>query len=702
MLRFRPSSATTAVTESQKKIEVTGEVSSPQGNSSGGHPGAQPSAPSIRTARWLLLVYWPTLAIGTHLPGLPSLEVEGIFLKPDKLIHFGSYVLLTLLFFRSTLVGPGGPFRTNLRVTVLVVTAYMCLDEFTQPWTGRTFDTGDLIANFLGICTAYGALAISPVRPAPAPARTFIGHAVTVGALTFGSRLLGVARAGVFAAFFGMTPITDAFMAGFLVPNLFRRLFGEGALTAAFVPIYTRLIHQDRVTAQRLACLCVGLILVGLGLVTLLGELILSELLDARAWSDRTALALELTMIMLPYMPMICLVALLGALLQVHGRFGPPAVAPIILNLVLIGGTWFAAHGVRGQAGLEQSIRIVAMCVLVAGVFQLIWQVTAVIRYENVTLNFAGTRDALSAIGAMMLPMVVGLAVFQINTLMDILIGLGLSSADASEKLNLGLAMVDYPMRTGAVTALGFAQRLYQFPLGVFGIALATAIFPALVHAAAGSGDDGSRFGQTLKQGLRLAAFIGLPASAGLIMVRLPLTRLVFERGQFSPADTLRVAVILAGYASAVWAFALTHVLTRAFYALKDSRTPLRISLCMVGLNLLLNLSFIWFLGAAGLAWSTAVCGALQVVLLIKALGRHIDRPVDGAVRRSWSNSLRLTAIMTVALGLVMIVWPDRPGSAVASAVRLFALVGTGTAAITVGAYVTKAQELRWLLRRGG
>lgn len=661
-------------------------------------PRPEPWVPSIRLTRWLLLAYWPALAIGTHLPGMPSLEVEGVFLKPDKLIHFGSYSLLTLLIFRSALAGTNVRSRTYLHVTVLIATAYACLDEFTQPWSGRSCATGDLVADFLGAWAAYGVLAIPPIRSAGSAAGTFVSHAVTVGSLTFGSRLLGVVRDAIFAAFFGMTPITDAFKIGFLVPNLFRRLFGEGALTAAFVPIYTRLVHQDRVAARRLACLCVGLALVGLGLATLLGELILTGLLAARTWSGQTTLVLHLTMMMLPYMPMICLAALLGAVLQVHGRFGPSAAAPIIFNLVLIGGTLLAATGVHSQAGLEQSIKTVAACVLVAGAFQIIWQVVAVVRYETVTLNFAGTRDALRSIGAMMLPMTAGLAVFQLNTLMDSLIGFGLSSADANQKLNLGYASVDYPMRAGAVTALHFAQRLFQFPLGVFGIALATAIFPALVHAAAGRIDDSSRFRQTLQQGLRLAAFIGLPASVGLILVRVPLTRLVFERGQFSPADTARVAVILAGYASAVWAFTFIHVLTRAFYALKDARTPLRISLGMVGLNLVLNLSLIWFLGAAGLAWSTAVCGGLQAVLLITALRRHIDRPVNGGVRRSWANSLLLTSIMAAVLVLIMTVWPDPQGPTAVSAIRLFALVATGIALIAIGGYLTKADELRWLM----
>ena len=179
------------------------------------------------------------------------------------------------------------------------------------------------------------------------------------------SRLLGLARDAVLAACFGMTTLADAFWIGFLVPNLFRRLFGEGALTAAFIPVYTDWRQKDPVVARRLASLCVGLLLVVLSVVTLVGEAVLASLSD-QPWSADTHLAIRLTMIMLPYMPMICVAALLGGILQVHGRFGPPAAAPIVLNLVMIGAAlWATSETSPGQTDSHSAITIVAMSVLV-------------------------------------------------------------------------------------------------------------------------------------------------------------------------------------------------------------------------------------------------------------------------------------------------------------------------------------------------
>ena len=805
-----------------------------------------------RWARPILAVYWPVLAIATHWPRLDLPAEDLIGFKPDKIVHFLAYAVLTLLCFYARLAGRGARFTTNLAVAVTLVAVYGCVDELTQNWTQRVFDPGDLAANLLAvwcmfltlailntragsasavgmacrvllllaapvICVAafipQGAVAwplpldahelrllrinandllhfigaalltiligtaqlfgrphrtinaiaavalalllapiieliqyeflrgverrdvvahvagviavaltwlvISPLmRRAPqvaaldaardrAPDGTapssFVGHAVTASVLTFASRILGLARDAVIAAMFGMNAITDAFSVGFLVPNLFRRLFGEGALTAALVPVYTRTLGEDRAAARRLISVCVALLVIVLAVLTILGELVLALMLFLGAWSEQIELAGRLTMIMLPYMPMICLVAILGAVLQVHGRFAAPSAAPMILNVVLIAGTIYAAKGARVEGSLKQAIAVVACFVLVAGAIQLVWMIVAVARHERFTFDFSGTRDVLRDVIRTLWPMMIGLAVFQINTLLDSVIALMFSAREEGQTMSLLGQEIAYPMQFGAITALQFAQRLYQFPLGVFGVALATAIYPALVRAigdASGARSDHDAFRTVLRQGLRLSAFVGGPAAVGLILVRLPLVRVIFERGQFDLEAAHTVASILAGYASAVWAYMMLHVMTRGYYAMDDARTPLRIGVGMVALNVLLNLILIWPLGPAGLAWATALSAALQIVILTRRMRRRVGPVVDRGVRGGWAVTLLLTGLMTAVLAPI-VVFVDVAALDKATVTSLLVgMVAVGMGTVAGGAWLLDVDELRWLLRR--
>jgi len=309
-----------------------------------------------------------------------------------------------------------------------------------------------------------------------------------------------------------------------------------------------------------------------------------------------------------------------------------------------------------------------------------------------------------------MLPMVIGLGVFQINTLLDQLIAYGLAAPAGSDApLHFpawtGWAPSPYPIQTASVVPLNFAQRLYQFPLGVFGIALATAIFPALARAAASfpaktTAPGDSDFAQTLRRGLRLAFLIGLPCAAGLMVLATPVCRVVFEAGAFTTHDASRTAAVLTGYAAGIWAYTLTHVLTRAFYALDDAKTPLRISLGLVGFNLTLNLTLVWPLGVAGLAWSTAISASLQVALLLVLLRRRVQRPVDRAVLTSWARTVLLVAAMTAGLWFCVRGIDPLALSRTASAALVAAAIAGSAAFIAAGAWALRMPELGWLRKR--
>ncbi|MEM9294786.1 MAG: murein biosynthesis integral membrane protein MurJ [Planctomycetota bacterium] len=559
---------------------------------------------------------------------------------------------------------------------------------------------------------------------------------------TMVSRLTGLARDAVLAAIFGLSFVADAFFLGFLIPNLFRRLFGEGALTAAFLPPYARLRREHPRAAGAFATRTVfGVLIVGSALAVA-ASLAMSIPAVGERLDEKAGLALRLTRVMILYAPLVCAAALAAAVLQTAGRFVAPAVSPVILNGAMIA----AALAWAGRSP-EDAARAIALGVVAAGLIQVGVHLTAA-RRELGPWNPPGVSDddraALRAAGRTtrrtMAPIVLGLAVFQINALLDALLAFVFSPpmeppTDAALAATgeappgptgpLGLP-VEHPVRVGAVAALQWAQRLYQFPLGVFGIAIATAIFPALAKAVQKSGstkyesegdaspgplEPGPGFADTLRQGLRLTVFIGLPASAGLILVREPLVRTLYERGAFTPEDTQRVAALLAAYAAAVWAYSLIHVATRAFYALGEPKTPVKVAVAAVAANLVMNLVLIWPLGAAGLAVSTAISAAFQAVVLNVLLQRRLRHSqtsenstaalLDASVRLGWLRTGMATLTMSVVVAAPLLAGVD-PAALTAGGAALL-LAGQAVVGAAVYALVARAlgcEELGWLLRR--
>lgn len=684
------------------------------------------------------------LIVATHWPGLTQEHVPDTGRLPfDKIMHVLTFGGLAMWMTWSCWFERWGRLG-NAAAAVAIGMAYGVVKEITQPLVGRTRAADDLLADAGGLLVgavialvvmkilqgltknqAAGSAALTPPSQATRGQGVaysgggggFVGHAALVSGLTLISRMLGLVRDAVLAAVFGASMVLDAFLIGFIVPNLFRRLFGEGALTAAFIPRYTKLLQEDPALARRFASLCVVVVAMLLAAITLVGELILGVWL-ANSDNEKTTLVLRLTMLMLPYMPMVCGVAFLGAILQVHRKFGPAAAAPVMLNVVMIAAAWGGTVAFAEASGGRDwpLIQTVAISVLVAGALQLLWLGVAVWRTAPLTAAFAGTRKHFRSMLWTMGPMIIGLGVFQINTLMDGLIAYSLaaSSDSLSDTFTFFGKTYDYPMESGAVTTLTLAQRLYQFPLGVFGIAIATAIFPALAHAAAqrgtqpqtaGNSTDASstesrdEFAAIFRRGLRLTLFIGLPASVGLILVRVPLTRVFFEWNAFTADDALRSAAVLMGYASAVWAYSLTHVTTKAFYAADDAMTPLKVSGAMVAINLGLNLTLIWPLGVAGLAWSTAISAALQSVILVVLLRKHIDRPVTGDVVRGVAWTVGLTAVMGVAVGAVMAMVDPVTLNKTQCLGVLGLSVGLGAVIVLGGAWLLKLPEVRELRR---
>ena len=541
-----------------------------------------------------------------------------------------------------------------------------------------------------------------------------------VGMLTLVSRFGGLVRDAVSARVFGVSEQYTAFTFAFLLPNLFRRLFGEGALTAAFLPEYTRLLERDRALARRFASLTIRTTMLGLSALVLLVEVgfALAWWLERgnQAAPSTRVMAIELAMITLPYMPFICLTALLGAVLQAHGRFAPSAAAPIILSACIVVPAAFTPFIDRlsDEFVTHTGLYLVAWGVFASGLVQTGWMLWSlhIVRREEAprerkdavaaiaTHDTGGADDAallceararMRGVFRLMLPMVLGLGVLQLNTLLDSLI--------AQYPILVGPTFLgrEYPLDGRAGTILTYAQRLYQFPLGVFGIAVATAIFPALSRTA----PRPEEFVATLRQGLRLTMFIGLPASLGLALVAHPLTAAAFLGGRFEPADVPRVAKVLVAYAPAVCAYSMFHILTRGFYALGDARTPVRVSLAMVAANVALNVTLIWSMNESGLAASTSICSIVQVAVLLILLRRRLGAPlVDAGVRRAWSRIALASVVMAAAVGGVARVWPWESGRWSAQLIQLVVLSAVGIAAYLVLAWIGRFDELGWLLHR--
>jgi len=411
---------------------------------------------------------------------------------------------------------------------------------------------------------------------------------------TLASRILGMVRDMATAALLGLSHggVMDAFVIAFRIPNLSRRLFGEGALAASYLPVVSAELEKDRAGAWRLVS--VGLTWLAILLVVLV---VLAEGLCGLVWLvwgdvPGVALLVGLAAVMMPYLLFICLAAQVAATLHALSRFTVPALVPAVLNLCWIVTAWLVAPRLTDDK--QAQAYLLAVSVLVAGLLQLGIQLPALrasgFRFDY---NWAASRAALGQIVRAMGPMVLGLTITQINTLADSLIAWGLAAAGGPAQQIAWLpGGLHYPMRQGAAAAIYYGERLYQFPLGILGMAVATAIFPLLSrHAARG---DRGKLGHDLTLGLRMVLFLGVPAGVGLILLADPLARLLFQRGEFTAHDAARTARMIACYATGVWAYCALPVLVRGYYALGDRMTPVRVGLAAVGLNLALNLLLVW------------------------------------------------------------------------------------------------------------
>lgn len=444
-----------------------------------------------------------------------------------------------------------------------------------------------------------------------------------IAVLTFISRIFGMLRDMAFAYFLGASNMMDAWVIAFKIPNLARGIFGEGAAASSLIPIYSEEYKKDPQQAQVLARTVTTLIFVILTVIVLAGEIGIFVYIASHEMMDNTRLMLVLSAVMLPYMTLVCTVAILGGILNSHRHFAAPANAPTVLNIIMIAALGFSGWLLKLEP--KYQVFFMAVSVLMAGLVQIFMQLVPLWKL-GISMRPAWQirMGALKRIMLLMGPMILGLTATQINTLAGDIIARVLSGSEEKGQFFMLLGrQIEYPVWAGAVSSLFYAQRLYQFPLGVLGISLATAIFPVLSAAAAEK--DIALISKTIGRGIQASFFVALPATIGLILIARPLVTVLFERGRFTAHDSALTRTVLIFYSLGLCGYFLQQVVTRAYYAIQDSKWPARTAAISVGVSVLLNFILIWPLGAAGLALSTAICSYLQAVILLMILGRQFS-----------------------------------------------------------------------------
>ena len=482
-------------------------------------------------------------------------------------------------------------------------------------------------------------------------------HGIKITAFwTLISRLLGMVRDVATAALFGLAEngVMDAFVVAFRIPNIFRRLFGEGALSASALPVLTEKKEADPLSIWQLVSTLLGVVLLTMTMLTLAAEFLCGLLWY---WADGMVeyrLVIGLSAVMLPYLLFIAMASVASAALHAFNHFSTPAFVPILLNLIWI----IVALGIAPywkDSPVAQAY-LIAIAVLLGGILQFVVQVPILKRFGmRWNWNWNASRTTIQRIMRQLIPMAVGLAILPINTLVDTVVAWVFSAQKTDTVIPwIGEKSV-YPLEEGTVAAIYFAERLYQFPVGLLGVVIGVVAFPALSrHANSG---DRKKFVGKIIQALRANLFFAIPATAGLILLSEPLTSLLFRHGAFTETDTLRTAQMVAAYACGIWAYSTLPILIRGFYASEDSKTPFHLGIAVVVFNGFADLTCIWLLGETGLAYASAVAAALFSLLLIRKAHLQWQLFSEGMLRGGGAfgkNPLMITLLRSIVATAIM------------------------------------------------
>lgn len=502
---------------------------------------------------------------------------------------------------------------------------------------------------------------------------------------TLASRILGVARESVLAHYFGASMQMDAYNVAFRVPNLLRDLFAEGAMTAAFVPAFTRtLAERGREHAWRLGNLVMNALVVITGALVVLGIMFaepITRLIVADEYvqvAGKLELTTTLTRVMLPFLTTVAVAVAMMGMLNSLRQFFVPSLSPAMFNVATIGCA-IAFVPVMENLGYPP-IMAIAIGTVLGGLGQIALQ-WPVLRREGFRYRpILSFRDPeLLQVLRLMGPGTLGVAAVNINVLVNTL----LASRDAS-----------------AVSWLGYAFRLMYLPIGLFGVSIATAVLPDVSrHAVA---NDLPAMRRSVAQALRLMLMLNVPAMVGLIVLAEPIVALLYERGQFGRQDTVATAAALAFYAPGLLGYSIVKIASPAFYSLRDARTPVTVSVSSVAFNLVLNLVLVEVMGFRGLALGTAIAAIFNAGVLIWLLRGRLG----GLEGRTLGVSLAKIAAASAVMGAVALAASRWLGTVIAGegevdrAIRVGLTIGAAIVALVAAARLLRIEEFSEALRR--
>jgi putative peptidoglycan lipid II flippase len=541
--------------------------------------------------------------------------------------------------------------------------------------------------------------------------RSVVSSAKLIAVCTLVSRITGLARDILLAQAFGLGWVQDAFSYAFQFPNLFRRLFGEGAMSPVFVPTFTKTLETEgheaawRLLARTLALMTVALVVLIVAVALIIAGIWFFLPVDPEKAASRELL-LGLTAAMLPFMLTICVVALLSSILNCVGSFVPAALASVVLNIGMIVGIAWLAPAIYPQHPHRQ-VYIVALSVVVSGVFQIVFLLPA-LRKNRVVLGWQceWREPTVKRMLQLLPPVALGQGVLAFGVFLDSQICAMLSHVQDTPATTslLGLQFA-YPLQEGALSAITYAQRLYQFPLGVLVVSLATAALPAFSRLA--THQEWPEWTGEVRQSLRLAVFEGVLAGVVMILVPEALTRLLFERGRFTPEDTARTAYVVACYGFGLWAFCAQHIVLRAFYSLGEVRTPLMISVVLLPVNAALSLTLVWFpaIREAAFAISSSLTASASVIVGLVILQRRVgERVFDRTTLLALLRMAVVGGVTAIVLALSGPHWARLtshvPGRFIARLCETGGLLVIGTAAFLAAAWALRLHEVSLLVPR--
>lgn len=485
----------------------------------------------------------------------------------------------------------------------------------------------------------------TPLGPPPAPALSdrparIARSAGLISLATLVSRVLGVVRDVTYAWLFGAGDQMDAFNVAFRMPNLVRDLFAEGAMTAAFVPTFTRyLTRQGREAAWRLGNLVLTALVLATATVVVAGIVFAAPLTSLFASGfgqveGKLELTVLLTRVMFPFLTLVAIAVAFMGMLNSLGHFFVPALSPAVFNVGAVIGA-VALVPLMPLLGWHPTVGL-ALGTLLGGLGQAVTQWPALRREgfrfrPRVNLADPGLREVM----LLMVPGTVGLAAVQINQFVNTVLATG--------------------QGTGAVSWLNYAFRIIYLPIGLFGVSIATAAIPAIAGMAARDDRDGLR--ATVSRGLRLMLVLNVPATLGLMVLASPIVALIFERGSFTSSDTPATAAALLFYAPGLLGYSIVKIVSPTFYALKDSRTPVLVSALSVAVNVALNLLLVQVLGYRGLALGTAISAMVNGLVLLALLRRRIGGIDERHLLASFARILGASLVMAAAVAVCAHAW---------------------------------------------